>query len=67
MLTPREREVAALVAKGLPAKRIASTLGIAENTVRAHIRHAAERLPGDAPPIRRIAVWFVRLDASDVL
>lgn len=36
-LTPREREVLALVAIGLPNKTIARRLGISEKTVKAHL------------------------------
>lgn len=37
-LTPRQHEVIELIAEGMPAKVIAGTLGIAEVTVRNHIR-----------------------------
>jgi DNA-binding NarL/FixJ family response regulator len=36
-LTPREREVLALVAEGLPNKAIATTLGISDQTVKFHV------------------------------
>jgi DNA-binding CsgD family transcriptional regulator len=36
--TPRQREVLALLARGLMSKQIGSRLGIAENTVRNHIQ-----------------------------
>ena len=36
-LTPREREVLALVATGVPNKTIARRLEISEKTVRAHL------------------------------
>jgi DNA-binding CsgD family transcriptional regulator len=36
-LTPREREVVALLAAGLPRKAVAARLGISPNTVRNHI------------------------------
>ena len=36
-LTPREREILALVATGLPNKSIARRLGISEKTVKAHL------------------------------
>lgn len=37
-LTPRRREVLVLLAEGVPAKLIAARLGLAEATVRNHIR-----------------------------
>jgi NarL family two-component system response regulator LiaR len=36
-LTPREREVVALIARGLSNKRIALELGISEKTVKTHV------------------------------
>jgi DNA-binding NarL/FixJ family response regulator len=36
-LTARENEILALLAKGLPNKRIALDLGISEKTVKAHV------------------------------
>ena len=36
-LTPREREVLALVAEGLPNKAIAAALGIGDQTVKFHV------------------------------
>ncbi|HZO97551.1 MAG TPA: LuxR C-terminal-related transcriptional regulator [Gaiellaceae bacterium] len=36
-LTRRQREVLALLAEGLPARRIAAVLGLREATVRNHI------------------------------
>ncbi|HSK15861.1 MAG TPA: LuxR C-terminal-related transcriptional regulator [Gaiellaceae bacterium] len=38
VLTPRRREVLVLLAEGVPAKLIAARLGLAEATVRNHIR-----------------------------
>jgi DNA-binding NarL/FixJ family response regulator len=37
-LTPRQQEVLGLLADGAPAKVIAARLGLAEHTVRNHIR-----------------------------
>ena len=42
-LTPREREVAALVSKGLKNREIAETLGIATGTVKIHLMHIFEK------------------------
>jgi DNA-binding NarL/FixJ family response regulator len=36
-LTPRERDVLALVAEGLPNKAIAAALGISDQTVKFHV------------------------------
>lgn len=45
MLTARQLEVADLVAKGLSNKAIARELGISVETVKVHLRQAAERVP----------------------
>ncbi|MDP2194774.1 MAG: response regulator [Rhodocyclaceae bacterium] len=42
-LSPREQEVARLVARGLPNKLIAATLGISEKTVHIHRQHVMEK------------------------
>jgi FixJ family two-component response regulator len=42
-LSPREREVARLVAQGLPNKLIAAALGISEKTVHIHRRRVMEK------------------------
>lgn len=44
VLSPRETEVAKLVARGLGDKDIARQLGIAQTTVRTHIDHAFRKL-----------------------
>ena len=43
-LTPREREVAHLVASGLPNKRIAQHLGISEKTVHVHRANVLDKM-----------------------
>jgi predicted ATPase/DNA-binding CsgD family transcriptional regulator len=43
-LTPREREVGALVADGLTNKEIAARLGIGERTAETHVQHLLEKL-----------------------
>jgi DNA-binding NarL/FixJ family response regulator len=45
VLTPRQRQVAEMVAKGLSNKAIARELGVSLDTVKAHIHAAAERVP----------------------
>ncbi len=42
-LSPREREVARLVALGQPNKLVAGTLGISEKTVHIHRQHVMEK------------------------
>jgi FixJ family two-component response regulator len=42
-LSPREREVARLVAQGQPNKLIAAALGISEKTVHVHRQHVMEK------------------------
>jgi non-specific serine/threonine protein kinase len=58
MLTPRERDVAALVAEGLSNARIGEVLGIAQGTARIHV----ERILGKLGLTSRvqIATWVVR-------
>lgn len=43
-LTPREREVLALVAQGYTNPRIASTLSVSPSTVRTHMEHILAKL-----------------------
>lgn len=43
-LTPREKEVLALLAKGYGYKKIAADLGISINTMRIHLRSVYDKL-----------------------
>lgn len=43
-LTPRQGEILWLVMRGLPNKRIASSLGISESTVKEHVTGILERM-----------------------
>lgn len=58
-LTPRQREVAALVAEGLTEAEIGERLTISERTARQHIAAIAVRLPSDRhKPKRRVYHWM---------
>jgi DNA-binding NarL/FixJ family response regulator len=43
-MTPREREVIDLIAEGLSNKEISTRLGIANHTVKSHVRNIMEKL-----------------------
>lgn len=61
MLTPRQHEVAQLVAKGMSNKAIARELDVSIDTVEAHVRDAAERLPVPGRARYRIMIWVFTL------
>lgn len=61
-LSPREREVLALVARGLPNKRIALELSISEKTVKAHLTNIFERI--GVSDRYQAALWAQRHDLS---
>jgi FixJ family two-component response regulator len=48
-LTPREREVMALFASGLPTKQIASGLGVSEVTAAVHRGHVMQKMQAGSP------------------
>jgi DNA-binding CsgD family transcriptional regulator len=54
-LSPRELEVAALVARGLSNREIATQLGITERTSGAHVEHILDKL--DFASRTQIGVW----------
>lgn len=57
-LTPRETEILAAIATGLPNKEIAYRLGIAESTVKGHILHLFEKL--GVSNRTEAAIWALR-------
>ncbi|PLC52386.1 DNA-binding response regulator [Pollutimonas nitritireducens] len=64
-LSPREAEVAQLVARGLPNKQIARYLGISEKTVHIHRQHVMEKTAaGNAPSLTRL---MLRADPGALL
>lgn len=56
-LTPREREVAALIAQGLTNRQIASRLVISARTAESHVQHILDKL--DLDTRGRIGVWAI--------
>lgn len=59
-LTPRQLQVAELVAIGDGYKDIGKKLGISYRTAVAHAATIASRLPDDGlPPLRRIMRWML--------
>jgi DNA-binding CsgD family transcriptional regulator len=61
-LTPREREVAALVAEGRTNREIATLLFISERTAQNHVQHILDKL--HLPNRTQIAVWVQRTRMS---
>ncbi|HZO32890.1 MAG TPA: tetratricopeptide repeat protein [Chloroflexota bacterium] len=61
-LTPREHEVAALVARGLTNRQIAEELVIAEGTAANHVKHILARLGLDSRV--QIAAWVTERAAQ---
>jgi DNA-binding NarL/FixJ family response regulator len=57
-LTPREREVLLLIARGRSNKRIALELGVAEKTVKTHVGHVLAKL--DLSDRTQAALYAVR-------
>jgi DNA-binding NarL/FixJ family response regulator len=64
-LTPRETEVAQLVAEGLSYKKIAVRLGISPRTVEVHVDAAANKLPGCGRPSVKVSRFYYLFAASD--
>lgn len=63
-LSPREREVARRVARGLPNKLIARELDISEKTVHVHRQHVMEKThTGSAAELARL---MLRADPADL-
>jgi non-specific serine/threonine protein kinase len=62
-LTRREREVAALVARGLSNRAIAEALSISEKTVANHLDHILTKL--DFRSRAQVAAWAVRSGFAD--
>jgi len=65
--TPREQDVMRLLAKGLPNKGIADTLGISPRTVEIHRAHVMEKMEADSLPalVRMITTLESGIDPLD--
>jgi DNA-binding CsgD family transcriptional regulator len=61
-LSPRQRDVVALLVAGHTQAEIVTKLGFSRGTFRFHIRQVAKRLPGPGSPMRRVL-----LHARDLL
>lgn len=62
LLTPREREVLALVVRGLTSRAIAEELVVSKRTVDTHIEHIREKLKVRTKV--QIAAWGGRAGLS---
>jgi len=58
-LTDREREVAGLVALGIPHKQVATSLGVSIKTVETHICNIVGKIPGNGRPSIRITRFIL--------
>lgn len=65
-LTARQQQIAGLVAKQLSTRSIARATGLSPETVNAHIKQAASRLPGAEKPRGKLTLWFFHLNTSEV-
>lgn len=65
MLTPRQQEIAGLVAKGLSSKAIARETGLTVQTVNDHIMDAANRIPGPGRARYKLMMFYLSSDDAD--
>lgn len=64
-LTPRQLEVARLVARGMSSKQIAETTGLALQTVLDHIKNGASRVDCPGRPRHRLTLFVLQIDPPD--
>ena len=62
-LSPREQEVARLIAQGMSNRELANALVITEKTAANHIDHIMTKL--DLRSRTQIAIWAVRHGVND--
>lgn len=65
-LTPRQKQIAGLVARGYTTKQISVVTGLSPFTVQNHIVQAAERLDGQQYPRSKLTLWFLAQPDDDV-
>ncbi len=57
-LSPRQQQIAALLAEGMTAKGVGRTLGISRDTVWVQVKRAARRIPGEGSARIRLVRWL---------
>lgn len=61
LLSPRQKEVVALMAKGYTKPEIAEHLGLSLHTIKTHVENAARKIKGPRKPrARLLAYWNAR-------
>lgn len=63
-LSPRQKQVAAYVARGYTDRAIARAIGISIKTVQMHVQEAADRLPGGSRRRHKLTVWWLGQDRA---
>jgi DNA-binding CsgD family transcriptional regulator len=56
-LSPRQRDVVALLVAGHTQLEIIRKLGFSRGTLRFHVRQVAKRIPGPGSPMRRVLLY----------
>lgn len=57
-LSPTQTAVVKLLAAGRTQKEISADLGCSERAVKFHVDNAAAKVPGDGPPMAKLAYWY---------
>lgn len=66
MLTPRQRQIAGMLARCMSYKAIARELDISVRTVEDHVHQAARRLDyGTSRPRDTVMLWFVQIQRDE--
>lgn len=63
-LTERQEQVARLLANGLTRREVAHELGCSAETVKAHVREIARKLPGPGTLRGRCRTWAAHRAAA---